>query len=53
MQLIQTMGGLEQILQFVGTTTLPEVQANAVKAIARIAQSSKKKSSYLFTFFDK
>ncbi len=54
MQLIQTMGGLEQLLQFVGTSTLPEAQANAVKAIARMAQSSTetKGLSSLF-FFDK
>ncbi len=51
MQLIQTMGGLEQLLQFVGTSTLPEAQANAVKAIARMAQSSTEtKASVLFSF---
>lgn len=52
MELIQTMGGLEQILQFVGTSTMPEAQANAAKAIARMAQSStdKKNTSYLYTF---
>ncbi|KAA0704789.1 Armadillo repeat-containing protein 3 [Triplophysa tibetana] len=37
--LIQGMGGLEHLLQFVITPTLPEVQANAVKAIARVAQN--------------
>lgn len=52
MQLIQTMGGLEQILQFVGTSTLPEAQANAAKAIARMAQSStEKKKHHIFTLF--
>lgn len=53
MQLIQTMGGLEQLLQFVGTSTLPEAQANAVKAIARMAQSSTEKSLSSLFFFDK
>lgn len=50
MQLIQTMGGLEQLLQFVGMSTLPEAQANAVKAIAKMAQSSTEKSVFLFFY---
>ncbi len=51
MQLIQTMGGLEQLLQFVGTSTLPEAQANAVKAIARMAQSSTEKKPQFSVLF--
>lgn len=42
MQLIQGLGGLEQLLQFVVTPTLSEVQANAVKAIARVAENGTK-----------
>uniref|UniRef100_W5LNM7 Armadillo repeat containing 3 n=1 Tax=Astyanax mexicanus TaxID=7994 RepID=W5LNM7_ASTMX len=39
-KLIQGNGGLEKLLQFVITPTTPEVQTNAVKAIARVAESS-------------
>uniref|UniRef100_A0A8B9JL06 EDR1/CTR1/ARMC3-like peptidase-like domain-containing protein n=1 Tax=Astyanax mexicanus TaxID=7994 RepID=A0A8B9JL06_ASTMX len=35
-KLIQGNGGLEKLLQFVITPTTPEVQTNAVKAIARV-----------------
>lgn len=51
MQLIQTMGGLEQLLQFVGTSTLPEAQANAVKAVARMAQSGMEKKPHFSVLF--
>lgn len=40
MQLIQENGGLEKLLQFLTTPTAHDIQATAVKAISRAAQSS-------------
>lgn len=40
MHLIQRDGGLEKLLQFLITPTTHDIQANAVKAISRAAQSS-------------
>lgn len=40
MHLIQRNEGLEKLLQFLITPTVHEIQANAVKAISKAAQSS-------------
>ncbi|XP_055086096.1 armadillo repeat-containing protein 3 [Periophthalmus magnuspinnatus] len=39
-QLIHKGGGLAQLMEFILSPTLPEIQANAVKCVARVAQSS-------------
>ncbi|CAL9697893.1 unnamed protein product [Knipowitschia caucasica] len=39
-QLIHKGGGLAQLMEFMVSSTMPETQANAVKCIARVAQSS-------------
>ncbi|XP_015708816.1 armadillo repeat-containing protein 3 isoform X4 [Coturnix japonica] len=40
MQLIQQTGGLKKLLSFVGVSTVPDIQKNAAKAIARAACDS-------------
>ncbi|XP_031470212.1 armadillo repeat-containing protein 3 isoform X1 [Phasianus colchicus] len=40
MQLIQQTGGLKKLLSFVGVSTVPDIQKNAVKAIAKAACDS-------------
>lgn len=37
LQMIQQIGGLKKLLSFVGVSTVPDVQKNAAKAIARAA----------------
>ncbi|KAM3860418.1 armadillo repeat-containing protein 3 [Diretmus argenteus] len=39
LQLIHQGGGLARLMQFVLTSTIPEIQSNATKCIARVAQS--------------
>ncbi|XP_020781290.1 armadillo repeat-containing protein 3 [Boleophthalmus pectinirostris] len=43
-QLIHKGGGLAQLMEFILSPTLPEIQANAVKCIARVAQSSENRN---------
>nr|XP_013027511.1 armadillo repeat-containing protein 3 isoform X1 [Anser cygnoides]XP_013027513.1 armadillo repeat-containing protein 3 isoform X1 [Anser cygnoides]XP_013027514.1 armadillo repeat-containing protein 3 isoform X1 [Anser cygnoides]XP_047917580.1 armadillo repeat-containing protein 3 isoform X1 [Anser cygnoides]XP_047917581.1 armadillo repeat-containing protein 3 isoform X1 [Anser cygnoides]XP_047917582.1 armadillo repeat-containing protein 3 isoform X1 [Anser cygnoides] len=40
MQLIQQTGGLKKLLSFVGDSTVPDIQKNAAKAIAKAAYDS-------------
>ncbi|KGL95034.1 Armadillo repeat-containing protein 3 [Charadrius vociferus] len=40
LQLIQQTGGLKKLLSFVGVSTVPDIQKNAAKAIARAAYDS-------------
>ncbi|KAM6101254.1 armadillo repeat-containing protein 3 isoform 3-T3 [Theristicus caerulescens] len=40
LQLIQQMGGLKKLLSFVGVSTVPDIQKNAAKAIAKAAYDS-------------
>uniref|UniRef100_A0A8C6SCH0 Armadillo repeat containing 3 n=1 Tax=Neogobius melanostomus TaxID=47308 RepID=A0A8C6SCH0_9GOBI len=43
-QLIHKGGGLAQLMEFILNPPLPEIQANAVTCIARVAQSSKNRN---------
>ncbi|XP_064019015.1 armadillo repeat-containing protein 3 isoform X2 [Pogoniulus pusillus] len=40
LQMIQQIGGLKKLLSFVGVSTVPDVQKNAAKAIAKAAYDS-------------
>ncbi|KAK7879418.1 hypothetical protein WMY93_030754 [Mugilogobius chulae] len=44
LQLIHKGGGLAQLMEFILSPALPEIQANAVKCIARVAQSSENRN---------
>lgn len=43
LQVIHKGGGLTRLMEFVLTPNLPEIQSNAVKCIARVAQSCKQR----------